>query len=217
MIKVALAEDIPSLAKAMENKLSLSNDISLKFIAENGDELIKKLEENHAIDVILMDIKMPVKDGIEATKVVQSKWPQIKVIVCTVFDDDEHIFKAILAGASGYIMKDEPPAVVFKSIFEVIEGGAPMSPQIAKKSLQLLRTNAVSQSIENPTESYDLTKRELEILTQLSKGFTYAQIADNLFISQGTVRKHIENIYRKMQVKNKVEAISLAEKNRLVG
>jgi DNA-binding NarL/FixJ family response regulator len=216
MIKIALVEDIPSLAKAMANKLSLSEDMRLKFTASNGKELIQQLEKNHAIDVILMDIKMPEMDGIEATKIIHQRWPQIKVLMCTVFDDDEHIFNAILAGAHGYILKDEPPAHLFRSIFECMEGGAPMSPIIAKKSLQLLRSNAQYHPTRFDGEDFNLTQRELEILEQLAKGHTYKSIAENLFISSGTVRKHIEHIYRKLQVKNKVEAISIAEKNRLI-
>jgi len=216
MIKIALAEDIPSLARAMANKLSLSEDMKLKFTASNGENLIDCLEENHAIDIILMDIKMPEMDGIEATKIIHQRWPQIKIIMCTVFDDDENIFNAILAGASGYLLKDEPPAHLFRAIFETIEGGAPMSPVIAKKSLQLLRLNAQYHPSNFEGEDFNLTKREVEILEQLAKGHTYNLIAEHLFISAGTVRKHIENIYRKLQVKNKIEAISVAEKNRLI-
>jgi DNA-binding NarL/FixJ family response regulator len=209
MIRVALAEDIPALASAMKSKLALNRDINLKFMVENGQQMINRLEFDHNIDVILMDIKMPVMDGIEATKIINSRWPQIKIVMCTVFDDEDHIFQAILAGASGYMMKDESPANLFQAIDECLVGGAPMSPAIAKKSLDMLRRGA-PQTQSFDAEQYNLSKREIEILEQLSRGLTYNLIADNLFISSGTVRKHIENVYRKLQVNNKVEALKVA-------
>jgi DNA-binding NarL/FixJ family response regulator len=209
MIRVAVAEDIPALASAMKAKLALNRDIHLKFLVENGQQMINRLEHDHNIDLILMDIKMPVMDGIEATKIINARWPQIKIVMCTVFDDEEHIFQAILAGASGYMMKDESPKNLFQAIDESLVGGAPMSPAIAKKSLEMLRRGA-PQVATVDTEQYNLSKREIEILEQLSRGLTYNLIADNLFISSGTVRKHIENIYRKLQVNNKVEALKVA-------
>jgi DNA-binding NarL/FixJ family response regulator len=209
MIRVALAEDIPALASAMKSKLALNRDINLKFMVENGQQMINRLEFDHNIDVILMDIIMPVMDGIEATKIINSRWPQIKIVMCTVFDDEDHIFQAILAGASGYMMKDESPANLFQAIDECLVGGAPMSPAIAKKSLDMLRRGA-PQTQSFDAEQYNLSKREIEILEQLSRGLTYNLIADNLFISSGTVRKHIENVYRKLQVNNKVEALKVA-------
>jgi len=215
MIKIALAEDIPPLAEAMKKKLAMQTDFELKHVALNGRDLIEKLEQDHNIDLILMDIKMPEMDGIEATKHVNNRWPQIKVIICTVFDDDEHIFKAILAGASGYIMKDEQPSALFRGIHECLEGGAPMSPAIARRSLELLRKGGFTEKTEEQSD-YNLSKRETEILEQLSKGLTYTIIADNLFISPNTVRKHIENIYKKLQVTNKTEAIKVAGKSGLI-
>ncbi len=215
MIKIALAEDIPSLAEAMKKKLGMQTDFELKHVASNGKELIDLLEKDHNIDLILMDIKMPEMNGIEATKQVNSRWPQIKVIMCTVFDDDEHIFQAILAGASGYLMKDEQPSALFRGIYECLEGGAPMSPAIARRSLELLRKGGPAEKSEDQTD-YNLSKREVEILEQLSKGLTYTIIADNLFISPNTVRKHIENIYKKLQVSNKTEAIKVAGRSGLI-
>ena len=214
MIRIALAEDIPSLAEAMKRKLSMQSEFELKHTASNGKELITWLEKDHNVDLILMDIKMPVMDGVEATRLINKRWPQIKIIMCTVFDDDEHIFNAILAGASGYLMKDEPPTVLFRGIYECIEGGAPMSPLIARRSLELLRRGVPIEKAH--THDYNLSKRELEILEQLSKGLTYTIIADNLFISPNTVRKHIENIYKKLQVTNKTEAIKVAGSSGLI-
>ena len=213
MIRIAIAEDISRIAQTLKEKLELSNDFKVQFIAPNGKELLKELNHNHNVDVILMDINMPIMNGIEATQQVTQRWPNIKVIMCTVFDDEENIFKAILAGASGYLMKDERPEKVHRAVFEALEDGAPMSPSIAKKALSILR-NGASQTTQ--TEDFELTKREIEILEHLSKGLSYGQIADNLFISSGTVRKHIENIYRKLQVHNKVEAIQKATQHKII-
>jgi len=216
VIRIALAEDIPNLAKAMEEKLVLNPNFKLKHKALNGKTLIAYLEEDHNIDLILMDIKMPEMNGIDATAIISKRWPHIKIIMCTIFDDDEHIFNAIVSGADGYLLKDEPPHKLFYAIEDCLNGGAPMSPFIAKRSLELLRKGGLGNLSNRKAEDYNLTKREIEIVEQLSKGLTYSLIADNLFISSGTVRKHIENIYRKLQVNNKVEAIQLAEKHRLI-
>lgn len=214
MIKIGIAEDIAQIADALKNKLELSPDFSVKFIAKNGREAIAELQKNNLVDVLLMDINMPEMDGIEATGKINTRWPGIKIIMCTIFDDDEHLMNAIIAGAGGYLMKDEPPALVHKSIYNIMEGGAPMSSGIATRVLKLLKTGG--KPGQKPSETFSLTEREIEVLQHLSKGLSYEQISNNLFISYGTVRKHIENIYRKLQVTNKTEAINKAGKNNLL-
>ena len=176
-------------------------------------ELLDFADHYPNLDLVLMDIQMPVMDGIEATRILKERHPQVKVIMSTVFDDDENLFKAIMSGASGYLLKDEPPEMIHRSILMAMEGGAPMSAGIASKVLNLLRNQP---SFEEEQEEFGLTPRELEILEHLSKGLSYDQIAGNLFISSGTVRKHIENIYKKLQVHNKVEALRIATRNRLI-
>jgi DNA-binding NarL/FixJ family response regulator len=161
-----------------------------------------------------MDIQMPEMDGIKATELVKQKFPQIKIIMLTVFDDEENIFKSIMAGADGYLLKDESAENLHKGIIEIMDGGAPMSPSIAFKALKILRS-PVAASRET-TFDHQLTPREIEVLEQLSKGLNYAEISDNLFISPATVRKHIENIYRKLQVRNKLEAVNLARKENII-
>lgn len=213
MIKIAIAEDITRLADALKEKVEFGVEFKVTSISSNGKELIERLEKNHAVDIIIMDINMPVLNGIEATEIINSRWPNIKVIMSTVFDDDQNIFDAIMAGATGYMLKDEPPAKVHRSIYEALEGGAPMSPMIAKKALSLLRNGSPQQEI---SEDYELTKRELEVLEQVAKGLSYDQISDNLFISYSTARKHVENIYKKMKVHNKIEAIEKAKKGGLL-
>ena len=169
-IKIAIAEDNYFLGKAIEEKLSFFDDIKHKFTSKNGAELIGSLEENHNLDVILMDVQMPVMDGIKTTEIVKKKYPHIKVIMLTVLDDDDYIFKAIKAGANGYLLKEIEAEKLYKSILEVLAGGAPMSPSIALKTLNLLRNPISTESKETKTEEIKLSKRETEILEHLSKG-----------------------------------------------
>lgn len=215
-LKICIAEDNYFLVKSIKEKLSFFDDISVKFHANNGAELIGKLEENQNIDVILMDIQMPVMDGIKATELVKNRYPQIKIIMLTVVDDDECIFKSIQAGANGYLLKEIDAEQLYKSIIEVTEGGAPMTPSVALKTLNLLRNPNISFDDNEKAEEIKLTKRETEILIQLSKGLNYNDISENLFISPSTVRKHIENIYKKLQVHSKMEAVMMAQKRNLI-
>ncbi len=215
-IRVALAEDKPFLARAIKEKLQLFPDsINLVFEASNGQEMLDQLENHPGVDVILMDIEMPVMDGIEATAQISQRFPHIKVIMFTVFDDEQKIFQAIEAGAMGYLLKDEPPQAVHDALLMITEGGAPMSPTIATKSLQLLRDPSRAR-LKADTPDYNLTKREIEVLEQLSQGLEYQEIATNLIISPATVRKHIENIYRKLQVNNKMRAVKKATEHGLI-
>ncbi|MBI2257762.1 MAG: response regulator transcription factor [Flavobacteriia bacterium] len=216
MIKIALAEDNSLLATSIIEKLSFfPEDLKFKFRGINGQDFLDKLEKDSNIDVVLLDIQMPVMNGIEACKIISEKFPHIKIIMLTVLDDEVHIFHSIQAGANGYILKDENPKILFESIIEIMNGGAPMSAGIALKALKLLR-NPIEEKEEISIEKFDLSIRETEVLTLLSKGFDYKNIAERLFISPSTVRKHIENIYQKLQVHNKVEAIQKAGKHRLV-
>ncbi len=214
-LKIAIAEDNSFLARAVIEKLSFYNDLNFKFKGANGAELIGKLETNHNIDVILMDIQMPEMDGITATEIIKNKYPQIKIIMLTVFDDDENIFNAIKAGANGYLLKEITAENLHNCILEVVSGGAPMTPSIALKTLNLLRNPVIIENTDE-IEKIKLSKREIEILEQLSKGLNYNNIAENLFISPSTVRKHIENIYKKLQVHNKMEAVLKAKKHKLI-
>ena len=215
MIKIIIVDDNSFLIKTVQEKLSFFDDFSLKFTAINGLDLIEKLEKNHNIDLILMDIEMPMMNGIEATEIIKNKYPQIKIIMLTVFDNDENIFKSIKAGADGYLLKEVNPKDLYQGILDTMNGGATITPSIALKTLKLFREPIVFEEMPNK-EEYNLTTREIEVLEQLSKGLKYNAIADNLFLSAGTVRKHVENIYTKLQVHNKLEAIQKAKNNKLI-
>lgn len=210
-IKVAIAEDNPNLARSIKENMSSFKDIEILFVASNGKDLLKKISS--AIpDIILMDINMPGMNGIETTGIIQHHFPKVKIIMLTVFDDEEKIFQSILAGAKGYLLKDDKPEKIIAALEEVMEGGAPMSPAIARKALQMI----IGKNISETKNDFNLTPREKEILEMISKGNNYHIIADKLFVSPRTVRKHIENIYTKLQVHNKVDAVRLALYNNII-
>ena len=215
MIKIGIVDDNSFLIQTAQEKLSFFDDFSVKLTAVNGLNLLEKLEVNHNLDLILMDIEMPKMNGIEATNIVKQKYPHIKIIMLTVFDNDENIFKSIKAGADGYLLKEVNPKDLQNGIIETMNGGATMTPSIALKTLKLFR-NPIDFETNINSEEFNLTNREIEVLEQLSKGLTYNTIADHLFLSLGTVRKHVENIYTKLQVHNKLEAIQKAKNNNLI-
>lgn len=219
-IKIAIAEDNKIIARSLMEKLSIFTDnVEIKYVAKGGIELLNKLKLDNDIDLILMDIEMPGMDGIQATYEVKNLYPQIKILILTVFDDDEKIFKAIQNGASGYLLKEETPESILNSIKIVMEGGATMSPSIATKILNMLSHAELKSSIikkQETTENFDLSEREIEVLEKLKLGKDYKEIASELFISPSTVRKHIENIYLKLQVHNKMQAVQKAIQHNII-
>lgn len=212
MIQIAIIDDNNFLIKSVKEKLSFFDEITIAFIANNGQSCIDQLT-HHQPDLILMDIEMPKVNGIEATAMVKQQYPTIKIIMLTVFDDDDNIFRAIQAGADGYLLKDTSPHELRNAIEQTLEGGAAMTPSIALKTLNLLRQNPQQSPTNDDT---NLTEREVEVLEQLSTGLPYTAIAEKLFISPSTVRRHIENIYKKLQVHSKVEAVTLAKQKNII-
>jgi DNA-binding NarL/FixJ family response regulator len=162
-------------------------------------------------DVVLMDIDLPKVTGIEAVWLIKEKFPDVKVLMLTVFDDNDRVFQSICAGANGYILKRNPPAKIIESVFEVAAGGASLTSSIARKVLAMFPHFNAS---ENETEA--LTQREREVLALLVKGHSYKMVASELNITIETVRSHIKKIYEKLHVHSSGEAISLALRNRLV-
>lgn len=215
MVKIAIVDDNSFLLHAIKEKLSFFDDVSVRHTSLNGSEILIKLEDNHNIDLILMDVEMPVLNGIETTQIVKQKYPHIKIVMLTAFDNDEHIFNAIKAGADGYLLKEINPQDLYDGIKDTLNGGAAMNPSIAMKTLKLLRN---PMDIQNPREQEEilLSNREVEVLEQLSKGLSYTVIARHLFLSPSTVRKHIENIYKKLQVHSKLEAVQKAKNNNII-
>lgn len=216
MNKIALVEDNHFSLKALEEKLSNFEDIAIAYTAQNGMEAVEKVSANPEIDLILMDIEMPEMNGIEATTLIKQNYPNLKIVMITIYDDDNHIFNAIQAGADSYLLKETKAEKIYETISDTLNGGAVMSPSIAMKALQLLKNPPTSHLAiaENPT--IILSDRETEILEHLSKGLTNKNIAETLFISPFTVKRHIENIYQKLQAHNRIEMLEKARKNRLI-
>lgn len=214
-IRVGIVEDNPAIIESICQRLEQIPDIQLKLKARNGLEMVNKLGHDSNLDLIFMDIEMPEMDGIEATTLIKHRWPQIKIIMLTVFDTEDKIFQAVRAGADGYLLKDVEHSYLEKSIQDVLSGGAAMTPSIALKTIRLLRNPQLPSEPEK-IDNYRLSKREIEILEQLSKGLKYKSIAENLFLSVGTVKKHVDNVYEKLQAHNKLEAVHKAKSNRLI-
>lgn len=209
-IQIAIAEDNLFLLQSIKEKLSFFEDLNCCWTAIHGAQLLEFLESKERPDLILMDIEMPVKDGIATTALVRQRYPTMNIIMLTVVDSHDHIFRAIQAGANGYLLKEVSPPELHKSIVDTLAGGAAMTPSIAQKALQLLRNPNLPPK---KTIEVQLTKREIEILQHLSQGSSSRQIAEQLHRSPKTVRNHIEHIYKKLQVHSKLEAVQKARDN----
>lgn len=214
MIKLGIVEDKPELIRSVMEQVGLFDKVDVVWVAENGEQAIEEVRKCSP-DVVLMDINMPVMNGIEATAFISEHYPSVKVVMLTVFDESDKIFDSILAGASGYLLKDEKPARLLMAIEDALEGGAPMSPAIASKALRLIRSELNDRQSGKKVD-FGLSTREIEILEGIGRGESYQTTAEKLGISPGTVRKHIENIYRKLQVHNKVEAVQLALRHGMI-
>ncbi len=212
MIKLAIAEDNTTFRKTLCDALGMFDDVEVLFASKNGKELIHTfLQADIPADVVLMDIDMPVLNGISATAKLKILVPNVKVIMLSIFDQEEMVFDAILAGASGYLLKGEKPQNIHRALHDVMENRLPMSPVIASIALGMIRGRSSNSSTP---ESFELTKREIEILALLAEAKSYKTIADELTISEKTVRNHIHNIYGKIQVSSKAEAVKLAIENK---
>jgi len=206
-LSVLVFEDNPLLRESIGSLIALKDDMTLAGSFPNVLSVRSQVQELHP-DLILMDIDMPGMSGIEAVKQVRTIDASVPIIMLTVFDDNEHVLDAIHAGASGYLLKKHLSTKLFDAIDEVLSGGAPMSPTIARM---------VVASMQKPAgNSYQLTPRETEILTLLSQGNSYKLIAAQADISLDTVRAHIKKIYEKLQVHSQTEAVSKAIQEKLV-
>jgi len=210
-IRVIIFEDNRNLREGLFNLLESSSGFICAGAFANCERVLENIEETQP-DVILMDIELPVISGIEAVKMIREKYPDLKILMETIFEEDKKIFQSICNGAQGYILKNTPPDGILNAIREVYEGGAPMTPTIASKVLRLFKTNLSGKA----GESYGLSSREKEILKCLVEGMSYKMIADTCFISADTVNGHIKNIYKKLQVHSKSEAVVKAVKGRIV-
>jgi DNA-binding NarL/FixJ family response regulator len=210
-IRVALFEDNRHLRESLFDLLESSDGYTCAGAFAHCERVIENIEETQP-DVILMDIELPVINGIEAVKLIRERYPDIRILMETIFEEDEKIFQSICNGAQGYILKNTPPKEILNAIREIYEGGAPMSPIIASKVLRMFKNNLTNDT----DDSFHLSIREKEILKCLVDGMSYKMIADTCFISADTVNGHIKNIYKKLQVHSKGEAVAKAIKGRLI-
>ena len=202
-ITVAIVEDQQEIRESFSILINGSGGYRCVQSYSNAEDAIKDIPLLNP-EVALIDINLPGATGIECVKVLKPLCPNTQFLICTVFEDAENIFNALKAGANGYLLKNTPPSKLLEAIKEINQGGSPMSSQIARKVI-----GAFQQSRPNQPEMPEsLTMREKELLTLLSKGFRYKEIAEKLFISHETVKTHIRNIYEKLQVQSKVEALN---------
>jgi DNA-binding NarL/FixJ family response regulator len=205
MIRIAIIEDDDDFRESLAVLIDKRADFCCISAYADCESALQNLKRD-ALDVILMDIGLPGMSGIEGTQKIKERLPESDIIVLTIHEDDVTVFDALCAGATGYLTKDIPPTRILDAIAEVYWGGAPMSSNIARMIVHSFQM--VSHS--------PLTKRESDILSQMCKGMSYKSIADNLFISQETVRSHIKHVYQKLHVHSKSEAIVKAFRERLV-
>jgi len=210
-IRIAIVDDQIKNRLPLADRLTANSETKIVFTATDGNDFLEQLK-TQTIDVALVDIEMPNLNGIQAVQAASALYPHIRFIMLTVFDDEDKIFEAIKAGASGYLLKDNSVNSILDGIKQVLDlGGAPMSPGIARKALSML-SRATLQSHQESAEAAAISEREMEILKWLVNGLDYKAIAERLIISPNTVRKHIGNIYQKLHVNSKAQAIRLAMK-----
>lgn len=211
MIKVVIFEDNRSLREGLAAMIGGTPGFECTGAFPNCNHLLKNIAQSKP-DVVLMDIELPGINGIDAVGIIKGEFPGIKILMETIFDDDEKIFRSICAGAEGYILKHTSPSEIMEAIKEIYEGGGPMTPSIASRVLKMVK----QKPDLSDKESFDLSSREQEILACLVKGMSYKMVADACFISIETVNVHIKNIYKKLQVHSKSEAVAKAIKGRIV-
>lgn len=200
-IKVMIVEDDDDVREALRMLISGSDGYDCIAACRSAEEALGIIPQKQP-QVVLMDINLPGMNGIECVVYIKNTWPDIQVMMLTVFDNTDEIFKSLTAGATGYLLKKTQPAKLLEAISELVKGGSPMSGEIARKVVQTF-----ARPIKQPFPEANLTAREEEILTYLSKGFLYKEIAAALFISIETVRTHIRNIYQKLQVRTRTEVV----------
>jgi len=200
-IRITIVEDDQQLLKGISNTLSLSDEVDVLTTYTNAEDFLSEARNIHP-DVVIMDIGLPKLSGIECMKQLKPLFPDMQFLMWTSFEDDEKIFDALKAGASGYILKTATAQQLIQAISELHKGGSPMSSSIARKVIASFHSPQIKQS------EYNLTNRESEILELLAKGYRYKEIAAKLFVSLETVRSHVHHIYEKLQVSSRTDALN---------
>lgn len=220
MVYIAIVDDKKSIRLALQERLNAIAGFEVLFTAENGIDFLEKMTEARKAvepDLVLMDIDMPIMDGIEAVAKARERYPNLRLLMLTIFDEDDKIFRAIKAGANGYLLKDEPVDKIKDAIINLVEqNGAPMSPSIARRSLNLLMNATIDlkAKAELQETDYKLSEREKEVLLLLIEGLEYKEISSKLDISPNTIRNHISKIYKKLYVTSRAQAIRVINSNK---
>lgn len=223
-IRLAIVDDKASNRNILRDKLARYHQFEISLMAENGKDFLEKMKSipvEKAPSVVLMDLEMPEMDGVDAVAAGSYLYPTVKFVMLTIFDDEEKIFKAIKAGAFGYLLKDESPETIADVLIQMNENGVgPISPGIAHKILQLVQNNTIQLQPKTPDKKektpFNLTDREQEILRLLVQGLLYKEIGTRLDISPNTAKKHVLNIYAKLHVNSKAQALALAYEKGLI-
>jgi DNA-binding NarL/FixJ family response regulator len=205
-MKVVICDDQAIVRDGLEMLLKLEPDIEVVGMAEDGAAAVGMVAKKKP-DLVLMDLKMPIMNGVEATRQIRAQYPEVKVLVLTTYDDDEWVFDAIQAGASGYLLKDTPRDEVVKAIRGTVAGKTYVDPSVAGK---VLRQASSHQSQPATLITSKLTDREIDVLRLLAKGLSNIDIADRLFLSEGTVRNHVSAILAKLGVPDRTQAAVIA-------
>lgn len=201
VISIAIVEDDAGIRANLADIVGRSSDCHLVATFANAETALKELP-SHQPQIVLMDINLPGKNGVECVQELKCVLPETQFIMLTVYEDSEWLFKALVAGATGYLLKRTPPAKIMEAIRDAMAGGSPMTPQIARRVVQhFAQPRKVAPELEK------LSPREMEILQQFAKGFRYKEIADNLGISMDTIRTHVRGMFTKLHVHSRTEAV----------
>ena len=210
VIRTMIVEDQKDLREGLSTLVNFTPGFTCIGAFRTMEECIARVK-HEVPDVILSDIGLPGMSGIEGIRVIKEMHPDLTILVLTVYDDNEKIFDALCAGASGYLLKQTEPAELLRSVKEAVAGGAPMSPEVAARVIKLFREVRPPEKVD-----YDLTPHELRLLKLLVDGYNYVTAAEQLKISYNTIKFHVRNIYDKLQVHSKSEAVAIAMRDRLV-
>ena len=208
--KVAIIEDQRELREGFATLINFTPGFICSGSYRSMEEALARLRAEKP-DVVLSDIGLPGMDGIEGIRRIKQMYPEMLILMLTVYDDDDRIFDALCAGACGYLLKRTPPARLLENIREALSGGAPMSPEVASRVISLFRDIRPAERVE-----YDLTPHETRLLKLIVEGHNYTTAAEQLGVKYSTIKFHMQNIYDKLQVHSKSEAVAKALKNRIV-
>lgn len=213
-IKLLIADDQELIRESLSIVLNMDDEIEIVGLAENGAEAIELCEQDQP-STILMDINMPEMDGISATKIIKQRWPDIKVIILTTFQEVHHVIEALTIGAEGYLLKAIHPKDLLAGIKLIHKGGTLLPQDLAKLLVQQINIPE-TPAMQGNKNKYDLTEREEEVLECIAQGLSNKHIAERLFLSEGTVKNYISNIYHKLDVKDRFQAAQKAQQEELI-